>query len=292
MTKLTKSDPTSAPASPTREYARHFLHHWSGLAGLLILALIVASTIVGPSLHGVDPFDVVNAPLLPPGEDGLIFGTDYIGRDIFAGILQGGRVSLMVGVLAAVISTSLGVTIGALAGFYGGPVERVLMSITELFQVLPALVFAMALVTLFSPSLTTITIVVGVVSWTSVARLTRAEFLRIRELDFVRASRAAGATDVRLISKVILPNAMPPLIVAATLTIGIAILFEGGLSFLGLGDPNVMSWGLMIGANRGYMLEAWWATTIPGAAIFLSVLSISLIGDGLNDALNPSLRQW
>lgn len=281
-----------AAPSPAREYARRFFTHWSALAGLAILSLILVSTAIGPSLYGVGAFDVVNAPLLPPGEDGLIFGTDYIGRDVFAGILQGGRVSLMVGVLAALISTSLGIAVGALAGYYGRGVEMLLMSVTEFFQVLPALVFAMALVTLFSPSLTTITVVVGLVSWPSVARLTRAEFLRIREMDFVRASRAAGATDARLIWKVILPNAMPPLIVAATLTIGIAILFEGGLSFLGLGDPNVMSWGLMIGANRGYMLEAWWATTIPGAAIFLAVLSISLIGDGLNDALNPSLRQW
>lgn len=292
MTATAGQNSPPSSSRPSQEYAKRFFQHWSGLAGLVILLSIAIATIFGPSLYGVDPFDVVNAPLLPPGDDGLLFGTDYIGRDVFAGILRGGRVSLIVGILAAGISTCLGVLIGALSGYYGGLVERVLMSITEFFQVLPALVFAMALVTLFSPSLTTITIVVGVVSWTSVARLTRAEFLRIRELDYVRASRAAGASDARLIWKVILPNAMPPLIVAATLTIGIAILFEGGLSFLGLGDPNVMSWGLMIGANRGYMLEAWWATAIPGAAIFLAVLSISLIGDGLNDALNPSLRQW
>jgi peptide/nickel transport system permease protein len=292
MTVSAEPDPPDGVSSPLREHARFFVRHGSGMLGLGVLLLIVAASLAGPALYGVDPFDVMAAPLLPPGTDGLPLGSDYIGRDILAGLLQGGRVSLLVGVLAAVISTVLGTTIGSLAGFYGGRVDQLLMSFTEFFQVLPALVFAMALVTLFSPSLATITIVVGVVSWTGVARLTRAEFLRIRELDFVRASRAAGASDARLIWRVILPNAMPPLMVASTLTVGIAILFEGGLSFLGLGDPNVMSWGLMIGSNRGYMLDAWWAATIPGAALFLAVLSISLIGDGLNDALNPSLRQW
>ena len=145
---------------------------------------------------------------------------------------------------------------------------------------LPALLFAMALVSLFGQSLVTIAVAIGVVSWPPVARLTRAEFFRIKELDYVRASRAIGAPERRLIWRVILPNALPPLIVAA-------ILFEAGLSFLGLGDPNTMSWGLMIGANRDFVLDAWWAVTLPGLAIFVTVLGVSLIGDGLTDALDP-----
>ena len=155
----------------------------------------------------------------------------------------------------------------------------------------PLLLFAMVLVTLFGAKLSTITLAIGAVSWTSAARLTRAEFMRLRDLDFIKASRAAGAGNWHLILRVVLPNALPPIIVSATLAIGTAILFEGGLSFLGLGDPNTMSWGLMIGQNRNYVLDAWWAVTFPGAAIFLAVLAVSLVGDGINDAVNPRLRR-
>ena len=206
-------------------------------------------------------------------------------------MLTGGGPTLAVGAAAAAITMVIGVTLGALAGFHGGWVDNLLMRITEFFQVLPALLFAMVLVTLFSPSLLTIAIAIGVVSWPQTARLTRAEFLKVKELEYVTAARAIGARDARIIWKVILPNAAPPLIVSATLTIGVAILFEAGLSFLGLGDPNVMSWGLMIGANRDYILDAWWPVTFPGLAIFLTVFAVSLIGDGLNDAFNPKMRE-
>jgi peptide/nickel transport system permease protein len=166
-----------------------------------------------------------------------------------------------------------------------------LVKVTEFFQILPPLLFAMVLVTLFGQTLTTITMAIGVVSWPTAARLTRAEFMRLRNLDFVKASRAAGAGNGHLILRVVLPNALPPIIVSATLAIGVAILFEGGLSFLGLGDPNTMSWGLMIGQNRNYVLDGWWTVTFPGAAIFIAVLAISLVGDGVNDAINPRLRR-
>ena len=165
------------------------------------------------------------------------------------------------------------------------------MRVTEFFQVLPALLFAMVLVTLFTPSLFVIALAIGVVSWPQTARLTRAEFLKIKELEYITAARASGTPTWRIMWRFILPNAAPPLIVSATLPVGVAILFEAGLSFLGLGDPNVMSWGLMIGANREYILDAWWPVTIPGLMIFLTVFSVSLIGDGLNDAFNPRLRQ-
>ena len=165
------------------------------------------------------------------------------------------------------------------------------MRITEFFQVLPALLFAMVVVTLFSPTIVTVTIAIGIVIWPSTARLTRAEFMKVKGLDFVRAEQAIGAGNPRIMWKVILPNALPPLIVSATLAVGGAILFEAGLSFLGLGDPNQMSWGLMIGSSRQYILTSWWAVAFPGAAIFVTVLAVSLIGDGLNDALNPKLRE-
>jgi peptide/nickel transport system permease protein len=197
----------------------------------------------------------------------------------------------LVGAVAALLSVLIGITVGAMAGFYGGRTDNALMRVTEFFQVLPALLFAMVVVTLFTPTLITVTLAIGVVSWPGTARLTRAEFLKVRGLDFVRAERAIGARNARIIWRVILPNALPPLVVSATLAVGSAILFEAGLSFLGLGDPNQMSWGLMVGSSRQYVLSSWWAVALPGAAIFITVLAVSLIGDGLNDALNPKLRE-
>jgi peptide/nickel transport system permease protein len=282
--------PASAATSPTTAALRQYCRSPAGVAGAVVLLAIVLATIFGPSIYGVDPLDIAGAPFSPPDADAW-FGTDYLGRDVLAGLLQGGRATLTVGGVAAIITISIGVTIGSLAGFFGGPIDTALTKVTEFFQILPPLLFAMVLVTLFGQTLTTVVLAIGVVSWPSAARLTRAEFLRLRNLDFVKASRAAGAGNGHLIMKVVLPNALPPIIVSATLAIGVAILFEGGLSFLGLGDPNTMSWGLMLGQNRNYVLNAWWAVTFPGAAIFIAVLAISLIGDGINDAINPRLRK-
>ena len=269
-----------------------FLRNRSAILGLALLAAIIIVTIAGPYIYPVDPFEVVWAPFTPPNTEAVVpLGTDHIGRDILAGLVHGGQATLAVGTSAALMTVVIGVMIGALAGFYGGWIEEILMRITEFFQVLPPLILAMVLVAVFTPSLYTIAIAIGLVSWPSTARLTRAEFLRIRELEYVKAARTIGSTNSRLIWKVILPNALPPLIISATLVIGVAILFEAGLSFLGLGDPNVMSWGLMIGASREYIIDSWWSATFPGFAIFLTVLSVSLIGDGLNDALNPKLRE-
>ncbi len=278
--------------SPALEAWRMFRRNVPALVGVVLLALIVGATLYGTFFYGGDPFDIVWAPHEPPGmTPEFPLGTDYLGRDIITGLLTGGGPTLAVGLAAAAITMGIGISLGALAGYYGGWVDNLLMRVTEFFQVLPALLFAMVLVTLFSPSLLTIAAAIGVVSWPQTARLTRAEFLKIKELEYVTAARAIGAKNRRIIWKVILPNAAPPLIVSATLTIGVAILFEAGLSFLGLGDPNVMSWGLMIGANREYILDAWWPVTFPGLAIFLTVFAVSLIGDGLNDAFNPKLRE-
>lgn len=286
--------PRAAPAradSPTREALRMFARNPSAIAGSGLLALILAVALLGPWLLPVDPFEIAAAPLTPPLSPEAWLGTDYLGRDVLATLVHGGRATLLVGVVAALLSVSIGVSLGALAGYYGGRVDAALMRLTEFFQVLPALLFAMVVVTLFSPSLLTVTLAIGVVSWTGTALLARAEFLKVRGMEFVRAERAIGARDARIIWKVILPNAFPPLVVSATLAVGSAILFEAGLSFLGLGDPNQMSWGLMIGSSRAYVLTSWWAVAFPGAAIFLTVLAVSLIGDGLNDALNPKLRE-
>jgi peptide/nickel transport system permease protein len=282
--------PQRPAASPSRVALRQFLRSPSGVGGACLLIFIVLGTAIGPMLYPVDPLDLVGGPFTAPGADAWL-GTDYLGRDVLAGLIYGGRATLTVGAVAALITIAIGLTVGAISGFFGGAADAVLVKITEFFQILPPLLFAMVLVTLFGQKLSTITLAIGVVSWTSAARLTRAEFMRLRNLDFVKAARAAGASDLHLILRVLLPNALPPVIVSATLAIGVAILFEGGLSFLGLGDPNTMSWGLMLGQNRNYVLDAWWAVTFPGAAIFLAVLAISLVGDGINDAVNPRLRR-
>ena len=276
---------------PLAETAGMFMKNHAAVAALAVLIAIVLAAIFGPVVYADDPYEMVWAPFSPPGKEGFPLGTDYLGRDLLALLLSGGRVSLAVGLAAAFMSVFIGITVGALAGFYRGLTEEFLMRITEFFQVLPTLLFSMVIVAMFGASLPMITFAIGVVSWTAVARITRAEFLRIRELEYVTASRASGAKNFKLISQVILPNALPPIIVQAALMVGSAILFEAGLAFLGLSDPNIPSWGQIIGSNRPYILDAGFTVTIPGFAIFITVLAISLVGDGLNDALNPKLRQ-
>ncbi len=291
MSLIDPQDTLLPPArSPLSEAWEMFRGNTAAMFALIVLGLIMLCAIFGPWIYPTDPFDMVWAPFSPPGVDGFLLGTDYLGRDLLAALIHGSRVSIVIGLAAASVSIVIGVTVGALAGFYRGWVEELLMRITEFFQVLPTLLFSMVIVALFGASLPMITIAIGVVSWTAVARVTRSEFLRIRELEYVMASRASGATNSKLMFRVILPNALPPIIVQAALMVGSAILFEAGLSFLGLTDPNIVSWGQVIGSNRQYILDASYTVTIPGVAIFVTVLCISLVGDGLNDALNPKLR--
>ncbi|WP_121062576.1 ABC transporter permease [Chachezhania antarctica] len=289
MTDVTTTAPK--PVSPSMQAWRMFRQNHAAVLGLGILIAIIVISLLGPYIYTVPPRDMVWMPLTPPGTSEYVLGTDYLGRDLLAGLINGGRVTLAVGFAAALITVAIGISVGALAGFFGGRVDNFLMRVTEFFQVLPNLLFAMVVVMLFGPDLLNISIAIGIVSWTSTARLTRGEFMRIREMDFVKAERSIGAGNTRLIWRVILPNAAPPLIVVSALAIGTAILFEAGLSFLGLSDPNSTSWGRMIGDNRPYILDSPWGVTFPGLCIFLTVLAISLIGDGLNDAFNPKLRE-
>ncbi len=291
MTEKENKEKEEKPRHPLSEVFDMYIRNFSAVCAMLVLISIIILAIFGPSLYPTDPFEMVWMPFSPPGQEGFLLGTDYLGRDLMAGLVHGARVSILVGISAAFMSVVIGITIGALAGYYRGTVEEILMRLTEFFQVLPTLLFSMVIVALFGASLPMIVIAIGLVSWTAVARITRAEFLRIRELEFVLASRASGASDFRLIFSVILPNALPPIIVQAALMVGSAILFEAGLSFLGLSDPNIVSWGQIIGSNRQYILDASYTVTVPGLAIFITVLAISLVGDGLNDALNPKLRR-
>lgn len=280
------------PTAPLgREALRMFTRNRAAVAGVVILVAVMIMTYLGPLLYDQDPSDIVAFPLKGPGtEDVPRLGTDYLGRDVLAGVIGGGSTTLRVALVASLLIVLIGVTIGAVAGFYGGWIDSSLMRITEVFQVLPALLFALVVTTLFGASPNKVAVAIGIVLWPQLARLTRAEFLRLKNLEFVKAARAIGASDARIMFRVILPNAAPPLIVATTLVMGTAILFEAALAFLGLGDPNHLSWGLMIGLNRPTFLSSWWTVTFPGMAIFFTVLSFSLIGDGLQDAFNPKLR--
>ncbi|MEM7273138.1 MAG: ABC transporter permease [Actinomycetota bacterium] len=268
-----------------------FLRNRAAVFGLLLLIGVFVMAFIVPIWYVRDPGDLVARPHLPPGsDDAPLLGTDNLGRDILASVVYGGRTTLRVAAGAAVIIIAVGVTIGSLAGYYGGRIDNALMRLTEFFQVLPGLLFAIVVVALFEPSFWTITFAIGSIAWPGIARLTRAEFLRLKNLEFVKAARAIGSSDLRIITRVILPNALPTLIVSSTLIMGSAILFEAGLAFLGLADVNTTSWGLAIGRGREFFTINWWAVTFPGLAIFATVLGLSLVGDGLQDAFNPRLR--
>lgn len=268
-------------------YARNY----GALIGLAILCVVVAVALFAPLLFPTSPWQSVGDPFLAPTEDmAYPLGTDMLGRDIAAGLAYGARVSLLIGVISTAVAVVIGVTLGALAGFYGGRVDDLLMRFTEFFQTIPAFAMAVVLVAIFSPNIVSITLAIAVVSWPPVARLVRGEFLSLRSREFVQAAVVIGQTGPRIILTQILPNAVSPIIVTASLMVATAILTESSLSFLGLGDRNMMSWGFMIGAARTMLREAWWMSVFPGVAILLTVLAINLIGEGLNDAMNPHLR--
>ena len=203
-------------------------------------------------------------PFAPPGEDGMWLGGDTLGRDVAAGVAHGARVSLLIGIASALAAMTIGVVIGAISGYFGGKVDLVLMRVTELFQTVPAFILAILLVATFSPSLLTIILTIGAVSWPPLARLTRAEFLRLRGREFVEAALCQGESTARIVLGHILPNAISPILVVVSLTVATAILLESALSFMGLGDPNLMSWGFMIGAGRTVIRQAWWMSVFPG----------------------------
>jgi peptide/nickel transport system permease protein len=267
---------------------RIFLRSPTALAGSLILALIILAAVLAPVLYPGDPLSMVARPLLWPGQNSAFpLGTDSLGRDLAAGLFHGARISLLVGVAATIIGLTLGILVGSIAGYNGGSIDDVLVRVTELFQTVPSFVLLVVLVAIAQPSIVTVTWAIGLITWPTIARLVRAEFRSLREKEFVMAARSLGYGHARIIFREILPNALPPIIVTASVMVASAILMESALSFLGLGDPNVVSWGSMIGAGRELLRTAWYLTALPGLVIVLAVLSLNLIGDGLNDALNP-----
>ncbi|MBJ3775684.1 ABC transporter permease [Acuticoccus mangrovi] len=289
---LAADAPRSAARGPVLDFWFRFARNRGALLGLLILLAVIAVAILATVMFPQSPWKMVQRPFLAPFQvEGLPLGTDTLGRDVASGLAHGARVSLIVGLVSTLFSLAIGVPLGAAAGYFGGIVDDALMRFTEFFQTIPPFALAIVLVAIFQPSLTSIVAAIAVVSWPPVARLVRAEVMSLKRREFVEASRLAGLSNAHILVRQILPNAMSPIIVMASLMVATAILLESSLSFLGLGDPNIMSWGYMIGASRTVIRTAWWLSFFPGVAILVTVLALNLIGEGLNDALNPRLAR-
>ncbi|RKK04983.1 ABC transporter permease subunit [Pseudoroseomonas wenyumeiae] len=274
-----------------KTFWRNFARNRGAVVGLFILLLVIVVAIGAPWFFPGSPWDMAGAPFMPPGEMGMLLGSDSLGRDVASGIAHGARVSLLVGGVSTVVALVIGVGLGAIAGYLGGWADDVVMRFTEFFQTIPSFVLAILLVAIFTPSIQSIVFAIAVVSWPPVARVVRAEFLSLRSREFVQASEVLGKSRVSIVLGDILPNALSPIVVLSSLMVASAILLESALSFLGLGDPNLMSWGFLIGSGRSVIRIAWWMSVFPGIAIFLTVLSLNLVGEGLSDALNPRLAR-
>jgi peptide/nickel transport system permease protein len=273
------------------DFWRRFRRNRGAVVGLLILLLVILMAALAPVIYPGSPWDMATAPFVPPGEEGMLLGSDSLGRDVAAGIAHGARISLLVGAVSTVAALLIGVTLGAVAGYLGGFVDDAVMRFTEFFQTIPSFVFAILLVAIFTPTIGSVVFAIAVVSWPPVARVVRAEFLSLRSREFVQAAEVLGKSRVAIVLTDILPNALSPIVVLASLMVASAILLESALSFLGLGDPNLMTWGFLIGSGRSVIRLAWWMSVFPGLAIFFTVLALNLVGEGLSDALNPRLAR-
>lgn len=282
---------TLEPESYASMVWRRFKRHKLAMAGLyflifMYLVAIFAPVIATQSYREVDP---------PNRLKGISkehwMGTDHLGRDIFSRVIWGSRISLSVGFVAAGVAVLLGTVVGAIAGYFGGTIDNILMRFTEMIMSFPTFFLLITIISIVERSIFNIMLVIGITSWPGLARMVRAEFLSLREQEFVLAAKALGASNSRIIFRHILPNAMAPIIVSATLRIGGAILSESGLSFLGLGVPEPFpSWGSILNTGRTYLRQAPWITLFPGIFIFLTVLAFNYVGDGLRDALDPRLK--
>jgi peptide/nickel transport system permease protein len=284
-------------ASPTSRWRDWWRDGWSrfrqnrlSLLGLIIVICVVVVGMPGPLIAPSGPFELVGTRLMPPQAEHP-FGTDHLGRDVLSGVLYGTRTSLQVGFLSMALSVVLGLGIGAVSGYFAGRLDDLLMRITEIFQVMPRFFLALVIVALFGADVWGTIFVIGILSWAEIARLVRAEFLTLRDRPFVMAARAYGASNTQIIFREILPNALTAVIVAASLQVPSAILLEASLSFIGAGDPEVMSWGRMLNNAQQFMRQAWWVATFPGLAISITAMGLALMADGINDFLNPRLRE-
>jgi peptide/nickel transport system permease protein len=264
----------------------------SAIVGLVLLSVVAGIAVFAGVLFPGDPLDIVGQPLLRPWEDpAFLLGTDQLGRDIAAGLAHGARVSLLVGLTAAGVGVTVGTLIGATAGYFGGKVDAVLTWLIEIFQTTPSFLLVIVIVSITQSSLEVIAVVIGLTTWETVARLIRAQFRALLSSDFVLAARSLGYGHCRIILREILPNALPPVVVTASVMVAGAILMESSLAFLGVGDANKVSWGSMIGDGRDMLRTAPHLTVIPGLALIVTVFSLNLLGDALIEAMNPRLRR-
>jgi len=250
---------------------------------ILMVLFVVAVPFFGPS-----PILTVFPVMSPPNPDHML-GTDQLGRDFLVRVANGGRVSLMVGFAVALLCMTIGLVVGGAAGYYRGVVDLGLVKIAEFFQVLPAIVLALVAVALLGDGMWLVVVILAITMWPAVARIVRAEAMRISQMGYVESARAVGIPGFRIILSDVIPNLMPPVLVATTLTVGRAILIESGLAYIGIGDPNNPSWGTLLADAQGHMRDGWWLAVIPGACIFAVVLAVNLLGDALNDSFNPMI---
>jgi peptide/nickel transport system permease protein len=259
--------------------------------GAAIILVVIAAAVAAPFLFPFSPWDMRGAPFSPPGSPDFLLGSDALGRDLAAGIAYGAVVSLMIGSISTVVSLGIGISLGAVAGYAGGRADDAIMRFAEFFQTIPSFLLAILLVAIFTPSIVSIIAAIALVSWPPVARVVRAEFLALRQREFVQAAEVLGVSHVRVVYQTMLPNALPPVIVLGSLMVANSILTESALSFLGLGDANWMSWGFLVGSGRSVIRIGWWISVLPGLAIFITVLGLNLLGEGLQTWLNPRLSK-
>ncbi len=274
-----------------RDFWHRFRRNRLAVAGVILVAGLGVLAVLAPLVAPYEPTGTSLASLQPPGARGHLLGTDDLGRDILSGVIWGTRVSLVVGVAAATTAVLIGILIGAVAGYYGRRTDAVLMRITELFQTIPRFVLALLVVALFGRGLAKLVLVIGLLAWPQAARLVRGQFLAQTSAAYVDAARALALPGWRIIFSEVLPNVLAPVIVLGSLDVAQAILLEASLGFFGLGDPNLVSWGGMLNNAQAYLREAWWMSVFPGLGIALAVVGFNLIGDGLNDAINPRLNE-
>ena len=274
-----------------RSFGGRYRHNRHAVIGLGIFLLTLTVAIFAPQISPFNPekIDIPNR-LLPPS-DTYFLGTDKLGRDVFSRLVWGTRVSMLIGFIASGVATLIGITIGVISGYFGGKTDWILMRFVDMVLSIPTFFLVLLAASLFGSNIYSVMVFIGLTLWPSIARIIRGMFLSFKERPFVDAATASGAKDFHISVIEILPNAIYPAIVQFSFLVGTAILIEAGLSFLGLGDPNVISWGWMLNDALQTINIAWWSSTFPGIAITTVIISFNMIGDGLNDALNPKLKE-
>lgn len=277
--------------SLSRLFLRRFIKNRLAVAGSVVILLLFVVSMAAPILAPYDPSDIDIKQILMGPSSSHFLGTDQLGRDVLSRMIWGSRISLKVGFVAIGIATAIGILFGAVSGYYGGWIDSIMMRFVDIMLCFPAFFLILAVIAFLEPSIWNIMVVIGITGWMGIARLVRAEFLSLREREFVLSARALGASDIRIIFRHILPNAMAPIIISATLGVAGAILTESALSFLGIGvQPPTPSWGNILTAGKDNIEIAWWLSLFPGLAILITVLGYNLLGEGIRDSLDPRLK--